>query len=509
MLTIEASGFNVTIPQLGGALSLHGRDSKIHVVDYDVGGINLIYSTAEVLTWAKTGTKTVLVLYGGEDETHEFSLSAHLGCPTQIEGKGVISREIGSSLVIQWDFQPVRRVVHFGNTLEVLLLWRNDAYNYWAVDLKSPEPVNNYVSPSRLSIAGSSVVVKAGYLLRNASVSDNAIYLIGDVNVTTVVEVIAAPVHCGARLFFNDELLADAKCVQGRLTGTVIFKAPTVNLPVLASLDWHYIDTLPEVQSVYDDALWVAVDHNTTNNAQVTVDPVSLSASDYGFHSGSLIYRGHFVANGAESSLNLTTSGGNAFSQSVWLGSTYLASWLGDPSVAAHNQNFELPQKLEAGMSYVITVVIDHMGLSENTYIGADGAKEPRGILNYALSGHTDKSDITWKVTGNLGGEQYVDKTRGPRNEGALFAERQGFHLPEAPVDLWKSASPIDVGVPGVGIGFFGANFNLDLPTGFDIPLSIVVANTTTATGSPALFRLQLFVNGWQFGKYGESQCIS
>lgn len=43
--------------------------------------------------------------------------------------------------------------------------------------------------------------------------------------------------------------------------------------------------------------------------------------------------------------------------------------------------------------------------------------KAPRGVLDYSLSGH-EKSDISWKITGNLGGEDYQDRTRGPLNEG-------------------------------------------------------------------------------------------
>ena len=50
-LEVPSSAGNLTIPQLSGTLTLNGRDSKIHVVDYDVGGINLLYSSAEVFTW--------------------------------------------------------------------------------------------------------------------------------------------------------------------------------------------------------------------------------------------------------------------------------------------------------------------------------------------------------------------------------------------------------------------------------------------------------------------------
>lgn len=47
----NTSAGDLAIPLAGGVLALHGRDSKIHVVDYMVGDINLLYSTAEILTW--------------------------------------------------------------------------------------------------------------------------------------------------------------------------------------------------------------------------------------------------------------------------------------------------------------------------------------------------------------------------------------------------------------------------------------------------------------------------
>ena len=89
-LTLSTSLGNVSIPQLGGSLTLYGRDSKFHVTDYDLGGINLIYSTAEIFTWAKgPGSTRVLVLYGGVGEAHEFAVSRHLGNAAIIEGENV------------------------------------------------------------------------------------------------------------------------------------------------------------------------------------------------------------------------------------------------------------------------------------------------------------------------------------------------------------------------------------------------------------------------------------
>ena len=63
-IRLPTSAGNVTIPQLGGSLSLNGRDSKIHVADYNVSGTNIIYSTAEIFTWKQFADSKVLVLYG-------------------------------------------------------------------------------------------------------------------------------------------------------------------------------------------------------------------------------------------------------------------------------------------------------------------------------------------------------------------------------------------------------------------------------------------------------------
>jgi hypothetical protein len=47
----DTSAGDIHIPQAGGTLSLHGRDSKILLFDYELKGINVLYSTAEVFTW--------------------------------------------------------------------------------------------------------------------------------------------------------------------------------------------------------------------------------------------------------------------------------------------------------------------------------------------------------------------------------------------------------------------------------------------------------------------------
>ncbi|KAJ5612571.1 beta-galactosidase [Penicillium lagena] len=494
-LQVPTSIGNVSIPQLGGSLSLRGRDSKIHVVDYNVGGINLIYSSAEVFSWKKAGSKSVLVLYGGEDETHEFAVPGSLGLPSKIEGSGLITRRpTSTATVIHWSVEPSRRVVHFGNELEVHLLWRNDAYNHWVLDLPLPAPIHRHASPAR---ANSSVIVKAGYLLRTAEISGSALKLTGDINATTDIEIIAAP-SAVSSLYFNEKKVT-TRTIDGRLKGRITYDRPHFECPDLKSQKWHFVDSLPEVKSGYDDSRWTWCNNTHSNNPRNLTTPTSLYSSDYGFSAGSLLYRGEFTTNGSETSFYLLTEGGFAYGHSIWLNSTYLTSWTGSGADMFYNQTLPL-RHLQAGETYIITVLIDHLGNDENFPANTELMKDPRGLVDYSLNGR-DKEAISWKITGNLGGEQYQDHSRGPFNEGAFYAERQGYHLPGAPVTQWKSQSPFtEITEPGVG--FWSTSFDLNVPMGYDVPLSVQFSNTTAKDSSIAKFRSELFVNGWQFGKY-------
>lgn len=121
-LTLPTSAGKVTIPQLGGTLSLNGRDSKVHVADYKVAGTNILYSTAEVFTWKKFADGKVLVLYGGPGEHHEFAISSTSDVKI-VEGSksGIESKNISGAVVVAWDVSATRRIVQIDD-LKVLLL---------------------------------------------------------------------------------------------------------------------------------------------------------------------------------------------------------------------------------------------------------------------------------------------------------------------------------------------------------------------------------------------------
>ena len=131
-LEVETSKGALSIPQLGGSLTLSGRDSKWHVTDYDVGGITLLYSTAEIFTWKKFEKKTVLVVYGGPGELHELSVITSSSANV-VEGSAVTTKQTNGTTTLSWQTSSTRRVVQVGS-LFVYILDRNTAYNYWVPD---------------------------------------------------------------------------------------------------------------------------------------------------------------------------------------------------------------------------------------------------------------------------------------------------------------------------------------------------------------------------------------
>ncbi|KAL1986538.1 hypothetical protein VTN96DRAFT_6116 [Rasamsonia emersonii] len=495
-LQLPTSVGMTTIPQ-NGSLLLNGRDSKILVTDYMVGSFWLLYSSAEIFTWKDHGSRTVLILYGGPGETHEAAFKS-TSKPTILEGAAAVKTS-GNIATINWRTSSTRTIIQL-DTLYIYLLDRNSAYDYWVLDLSGS---NNYSTAE-------SVIVKAGYLLRTAQIQGGNLQLTGDINRTTTVEVISAPTNVSSVSFNGRRLPVQRQPSTGILTAEVEYKPPALHLPDLASLDWKVVDSLPEIQPTYNDSRWTPASNTYTNNTTGwnLTTPTSLYASDYGYHTGSLLFRGWFTANGNETTFSVHTQGGTAYGASVWVDDTFLGSWPGNSVTSNYTQCLQLPN-LTPGTRHVFTVVIDDMGYDENGVIGADNMKNPRGILDYSLTGH-NASDITWKVTGNLGGEDYVDRTRGPLNEGGLYAERQGWHLPKPPAEKFASGNPL-VGIQRAGVAFYTASFTLDMPEGYDIPLAFIFTNSSSTLTTAQKkqnqnqnqnYRVQLYVNGYQFGKY-------
>ncbi|KAI1760360.1 glycoside hydrolase family 35 protein [Hypoxylon sp. FL1150] len=477
-----------TVPQLNATLSLNGRDSKIMVTNYDVQGTRLLYSTAEIFTHIKQGDNTILVLYAETNEYNEFVVQTSGGQVKQIRGGAsytVKNEDSTGNTLVGWVAESKDAIFLISDHFYAYLLDRNSAYNYWLT------PVDNSTSK---------VIITGPYLVRSSYVDANGLHIKADFNATTKVEVIGAP--AGVRkLFINGNTMVTE--VSGlSLIANVTITLPSFTIPTLSELTWKYTDSLPEIGEGFDDSRWTVADHSFTDNTyQPLLATGSTYASDYGYHTGVLVYRGHFNASGDETSFSLWTQGGLGFGSSIWIDSLWVSSFLGSGSAADYQGKYNVSDfNPEPGTPHVITVVVDNTGLDENYDPGYDTMKAPRGILGWRLeTSKATNTPITWKLTGNFGGEDYMDAVRGPLNEGGLHAERQGYHLPGTPTETWVSQTPFD-GLEGAGVAFYATAFNLRLPSDqWDIPLSFAFTNDTAAAGGA--YRVQLFVNGWQFGK--------
>ena len=138
-ITLPTSQGNITIPQLGGSLVLNGRDSKWHVTDYDVGGANLLYSSAEIFTWKKYASKTVLVVYGGPNESHELAFTP-CGNARLVEGSGVKLANRNGDAIIGFQTSTERRIVELDNNLYVYILGKHYSNHSRRVSLTLARP---------------------------------------------------------------------------------------------------------------------------------------------------------------------------------------------------------------------------------------------------------------------------------------------------------------------------------------------------------------------------------
>ncbi|KAJ0298027.1 hypothetical protein COL516b_010177 [Colletotrichum fioriniae] len=497
-LRLPTSQGTITIPQSRDLLQLTRRDSKIVVTDYPVGNTTLLYSTAEIFTWKQYKNQTVLVVYSGPGETHEIAIKS-TATPFLVEGTSVDHNYVNNTLLLAWETSSTRRVVKVDN-LVIYILDRNSAYNYWVPD----KPSSSQGAYGTSIMNPDSLIVNGGYLVRSISIQDGTLRVQADFNRTTEIEIIGVEPEI-TKLEVNGKQLDHT---TNNLTNwianpSLAGAAPTV--PDLKSLNWTFIDSLPETRAGYDDSAWPLADHKTTNNtiANLTT-PVSLFASDYGFHTGTLVFRGYFTSNGTEDKLNITTQGGSAFASSVWLNDTFLGSFANGADASGDNTSNYTLANLTAGATYVLTVLVDTTGLEENFVIPADVMKNPRGIMDYSITSPSGAQTnvTTWKITGNLGGEDYADRARGPLNEGGLFIERQGYHLPSPPESaLNTQRSPFE-GTDAPGVAFYAAKLDLQIPaTDLDVPLAFVFDDIAVSNGTGA-YRVILYVNGFQYGRY-------
>ncbi len=481
--TPKSAGCPVLVPQQAGTgIRIDGRDSRMLLANYRFGHQTLVYSTSELMTELSSGQRDIAVLYGRDGEDGETVLAY----ATQPE-----VRVLAGHVQYRWDAKNGRLRLDYkhdglirvgitgnGDRLMLLIGTHEIVRHIWRFDTNRGP-----------------VLVNGPYLVRTASIApdtrahDQILDLTGDTDRPTQLEVFAPAGIAGVS--WNGHAVDVSRSPSGSLAGNLPGPEP-VSLPQLA---WKFHAGAPEIQPGFDDSSWQATDHTTTNNPGWDGKLPILDADDYGFHHGDVWYRGHFIATGAETGVNLVAGTGDHGVFTAWLNGHYLGRSVrqmgGDDAQRAYF-NFD-PAWLKKGKGNVLSVLVANMGHDENDDSNK-AYQRPRGLVRAALVGAGDA--IGWKLQGNRGGEDPIDAVRGPMNNGGLYGERFGWSLPGYPDAGWRGVTlPDHVTEPGVD--WYRTTFELQLPKDQDVPVALRISDDPSRH-----YRALIFINGWQFGRY-------
>ncbi|KAF9465547.1 glycoside hydrolase family 35 protein [Collybia nuda] len=484
----------ITIPK-SGTLTLAGRESKIIVTNYPFGSSRVQYSTAEVMTWATYDKIDILVVYALAGQPAEIAVeTATPTTPVKFLGTSGFKAVAGTKAITISGSPSGFTIADLGSK-RIIIVDKKTAGSLWAPRLADVTTSHNHYD---LAADIPSVLVKGPYLVRSAIVKDSVLALTGDLNSTTVIDVFAPAQFTG--FTWNGATVSTTRSDLGSLRGTITFPAAlnSATIPVLSQLSWSCADSLPELISGFDDSKWVLASKTSTQRPQKpTAGKNVLYSSEYGFHAGQWVWRGHFT--GTATGVQLSIQGGFSFGYSAFINGHFLGSGQG----SSHSQsgvdilspvfNFTASQLVSG--DNVLTVIHDSTGMNQDYDIN-DEFKAPRGIRGYKLVSSNNKDFTQWRVAGNIGGENAPDKVRGPYNEGGWWFERVGAHLPGYDASAWQTGCTPYQGTTKPGVTVYRTSFNLNFPAGSDIPLAF-----DFNLDSAAPHRVLIYVNGWQFGR--------
>jgi beta-galactosidase GanA len=478
-LTVMTTAGSISIP----TMQLNGRQSRFVVTDYGIGNASLLYSSAQVLTSGTFGESTVVVFYLKVGQTGEFAFgSSSHAASYKTYGQSLsltASSVTGSVGYTKYSYVQGSgaSVVQFSNGVTAYMLDNSTAYTFFA----PPTTSDPNVLPSQ------QIFVLGSYLVRNASTNGDTVEISGDNAISSTIEVYIGDSNV-SQISWNGSPLETSKTAYGSLTAPLPgSQGRTVSLPALTN--WKVANSLPEAATTYDDSKWILCNKTKSLSPVAPLTLPVLFSSDYGFYAGIKLYRGYFDGKTATSA-NITVQGGTASGWSAWLNGQFVGGSPGNASLAATSVVLAFSNITLNTANNVLTVVTDYNGHDE-TSVSPAGGENPRGILGAILSGGGKNLSFTkWKIQGNAGGSSYIDPVRGPMNEGGLYGERLGWHLPGFDTSGWKSGSPAD-GLTKPGINWYSTTFNLDIDDDLDVPIGIEL-------GAPAgtVARVQLFVNG-------------
>ncbi|KAH0612850.1 uncharacterized protein H6S33_009230 [Morchella sextelata] len=484
-VSMTTSEGDLTVPQYGAA-TLWGLAAKILVSDFPFGKFSLLYSTAEILTASIVDNEPTLVLWVPNGEQAEFVVKGYKaknkkevlqtcdGCSINFHA------DKAGVMIINFHQEAGISVVQFDG-FKVVMVDRGVAWKTWVPKLnKDP-----------LAGLDKNLIVHGPRLVRKAVISKNELQLSGDTSDETEL-LVHAPKNIKSLTWNGKKISKFSRSKAGILTATLAGPKLTEKdvLSQLNSGSWKYKDSLPEVFPEYDDSKWIVANKTASPNPTKPAYFPVLYADDYGFFHGYVLYRGRFSATNGTTGVYMNLQFGTAGGYSAWLNGRFVGSWTGSMA-SAGNSTWTFPAgAVKADKENVLVILMDHNGKDQFA-----AALNYRGIYDISLKGSQPAIFTKWTIQGNAGGTDNIDPVRGPYNEGGITAERAGWHMNGFDSSKWAETKSMTV--PNATVTFFRKEVKFSIPEGYDVPVQIRI-------GSPAgqKLRVQLWVNGYQYGKY-------
>ncbi|MFF3335493.1 beta-galactosidase [Streptomyces sp. NPDC002888] len=473
--TLRAAGDDlpVTVP---------GRDARLLTTGLTLKHRTLRYSTAQPMLALTVGRQDIAVLTGRAGEATRTVLEcASEPTVTVLDGKATHAYTSGA-LRIDAELGGLTRVLVEGGGVStpLLLLLADDdtSVRLW--------PRDTPAGP---------VLVYGPALLRTAGSSGAALHLTGDTVGAVDLEVWAP----GGleHVTWNGVDLAMRGTASGGLLGERrLAGVGAVMLPLLGG--WRFRAENPESAPGFDDVRWKVADLTTSySTTPVPAGQPVLFADDYGFHYGDVWYRGHFTGATGLQEVSLAYSTGTQGMLLAWLDGEPLGGHRmpvpGNDTVRqgswAATVVLSVPEKLRTGGAHVLSVLVRRMQHDQDGK-ALDTHKVARGLTAVTFKGASPQ--VTWR----LQGEAATDAVRGPQNNGGLYGEREGWHLPGYADRGWRETA-LPRAERRQGVTWYRTEFRLAVDPGTDASVGLVLDDDPNRS-----YRVQIFLNGWNMGQY-------
>jgi len=469
-------------------MRLNGFDAKWLVAGVTLGGQRLVYSTSELQSAQRQDKGDLMLLYGRAGEPGETVLrSTSAPTVTVIEGEATSRFDAAKGdlkLSYSHKGRVIVRVEGGGRSPLTLILGDEaEAVRYWRQG---------------------DILIRGPELVRHATVKGGTLALTGATATPSPLEIWAPGTI--RSVTWNGTRIVTRATPSGSFAASQPLSGPAaISLPALT--DWRMAKGSPEADPAFDDSGWQAIDNRAS--ASITARPdgqPNMGMDAYGFHDGDVWYRGRFTGTPDAKALSLYYGAGGSGLVQAWVDGQFIGEaetpgGLPRP-ITTGTARFALPASAQSG-EHILSVMVRNNG--HNWDLDSDDFhKEARGLISASLeggsSGRSFAVPIMWKIQGKRGGETLADPTRGPANNGGLYGERMGWHLPGFDDKRWAKAT-VPATQAEAGTSWYRTSFDLAVPKGQDATIALSFGDATKPR-SPVRYRVLMFVNGWNMGQF-------